>query len=187
MGRKISGLFGISDLPFRFVFLMWVVFTVQFYTGANFFVWGVLPRTIRGLVGIVAAPLIHSNLYHILSNSFPILFLGTTLFFFYHRIGKQVFMASYVLPNIFVWLFSVRSTFHIGASGIVYSLGAFLITIGILKREFFPLLVSVAVIMIYGSVFIWGLIPGDVSVSWEAHLGGALSGTGVAVYYHFKK
>lgn len=186
MARKISGLFGISDLPFRFVFLLWVSFTVQFYTHIKFYQFGVRPRDLFGLIGILVGPLIHSGFYHIMSNSIPILFLGTVLFFFYHRIGKPVFLAGYFLPNVFVWLFSPRITYHIGASGIVYALATFLIVIGILKREFFPLLVSVVVILIYGGIFLYGLLPSDVSVSWEAHLGGALTGLGTALYFHFK-
>jgi membrane associated rhomboid family serine protease len=186
MARKISGLWGISDLPFRFVFLMWVTFTVQFYTELNLYVLGVKPRNLFGLIGILTGPLIHSGFYHIMSNSIPILFLGTMLFFFYNRIGKSVFFASYFLPNVLVWLFSPRPTFHIGASGIVYSLAAFLIVIGFLKREFFPLLVSAVVILVYGGIFLYGLVPSDVSISWEAHLGGVLVGVSAALYHHFK-
>jgi membrane associated rhomboid family serine protease len=186
MARKITGLFGVSDLPFRFVFLLWVTFTVQFYTQLNLFVLGVKPRNLLGLIGIVTGPLIHSGFYHIMSNSIPILFLGTILFFFYERIGNPVFLASYFIPNVFVWLFSPRPTYHIGASGIVYSLATFLIVVGFLRREFFPLLVSVIVIMIYGGIFLYGLLPSNVSISWEAHLGGALTGFGTALYFHFK-
>jgi membrane associated rhomboid family serine protease len=186
MSRKISGLWGISDIPFRFVFLMWVTFTVQFYTGLNLYVFGVKPRNLFGLIGILTGPLIHSGFYHIMSNSIPILFLGTMLFFFYNRIGKPVFFASYFLPNVLVWLFSPRSTFHIGASGIVYALATFLIVIGFLKREFFSLLVSAVVILGYGGIFLYGLVPQNVSISWEAHLGGFIVGFSVALYYHFK-
>ena len=186
MARKISGLFGISDIPFRFVFLLWVVFTIQFYTNLNLYVFGVMPRTLTGLVGILFAPFIHSGFIHIMSNSIPILFLGTVLFFFYNRIGKPVFLASYFFPNVLVWLFSPRLNYHIGASGIVYSLAAFLIVIGFLKREFFPLLVSAVVILIYGGSFLYGIFPSDISVSWEAHLGGAITGFSIALYYHFK-
>lgn len=188
MGTRTStGLFGVSDLPFRLVFLMWLFFTVQFYTSWNLFVLGVKARDLFGLVGIFMAPLIHSGFYHILSNSIPILFLGTVLFFFYNRIGNSIFWGSYFWPNVFVWLFSPRQTYHIGASGMVYSLAAFLIVFGILKREFLSLLVCVAVIAIYGSIFLYGLIPQSVSISWEAHVGGALAGLGMALYLHFKK
>jgi membrane associated rhomboid family serine protease len=186
MSHREDGLFGISDLPFRFVFLMWLTFTVQFYTHWNLYFLGVMPRTIFGLVGILTGPLIHSGFYHIFTNSIPILFLGTVLFFFYNKIGKPVFFSSYFIPNIFVWIFSPRSTYHIGASGIVYALAAFLIVIGILKRDIISLFVAAAIAMIYGSIFMYALVPQDDSVSWEGHLGGAITGIGVALYFHFR-
>ncbi len=183
MADRNAGLFGISDLPFRLVFLMWLTFTVQYYTQWNLFFLGVSPRNLFGLIGIITGPLIHGGFYHILSNSAPILFLGTVLFFFYNKIGKFVFFGSYFLPNIFVWLFSQRQTFHIGASGMVYALAAFLMVYGMLKREFFSMLVAIVVTMIYGSIFLYGLLPGDVSISWESHLAGAVAGAGMAAYF----
>lgn len=186
MANREDGLFGISDLPFRFVFLLWLTFTVQFYTQWNLYLLGVKPRTLFGLVGILTGPLIHSGFYHIFTNSIPILFLGTVVFFFYNKIGKAVFLSSYFIPNIFVWLFSPRATYHIGASGMVYSLAAFLIVIGIFKRDIISLLVAAAIAMIYGSIFLYALLPQDTSVSWEGHLGGAITGIGVALYFHFR-
>jgi membrane associated rhomboid family serine protease len=187
MANRSSGLFGVSDLHFRLVFLMWLTFTVQFYTHINLFFLGVQPRNLFGLIGILTGPLIHAGFYHIVSNTIPILFLGTVLFFFYNPIGRPAFLSAYFLPNVFVWLFSPRQTYHIGSSGMVYALAAFLIVFGILKRDFISLLVSAVVIAIYGSIFLYGLIPQDISISWEAHLGGALTGVATALYFHFKK
>lgn len=184
MSSRKTELFGVSDLPFRLVFLMWLTFTVQFYTHWNLFELGVMPRDLFGLVGILFGPLIHSGFYHILSNSAPILFLGTVLFFFYHKIGRHVFFNSYFLPNVFVWIFSPRQSFHIGASGMVYALAAFLIVFGALRRDFISVLVSLAIVTIYGSIFLYGMIPKDVGISWEGHLGGALTGVGTAIYFH---
>jgi len=186
MPARNPGLFGVSDLPYRFVFLMWLTFTVQFYAPWDFFWLGVKPRTFFGLVGILTGPLIHSGLYHILSNTIPLLFLGTVLFFFYDRFGKPVFFGSYFCPNVFVWIFSPRQTYHIGASGMVYSLASFLIVMGILRLDFLSLLVSSVIAMIYGSIFLYGLLPQDIMISWEAHLSGALTGASLAVYFHFK-
>jgi membrane associated rhomboid family serine protease len=183
MGEKQTGLFGVSDLPFRLVFLMWVTYTVQFYTSWDLFVLGVQARNLFGLIGLLAGPLIHSNLIHIFTNTFPLLFLGTVLFFFFERIGKPVFFSSYFFPNIFVWLVSPRDTYHIGASSMVYALAAFLIVFGILKRELWTVLVAAVVTVAYGSIFIYGLFPADTQISWEGHLGGAITGVGLAVYY----
>lgn len=183
MPEKQTGFFGVSDLPFRLVFLMWVAYTVQFYTSWDLFVLGVKARTLSGLVGIITGPLIHSNLIHIFSNTFPLLFLATVLFFFFERIGRSVFLMCYFLPNVFVWLVSSRDTYHIGASGMVYALGTFLIIFGLLKREVWTVIVSVAISTIYGGVFFYGIIPTDSHVSWEGHVGGALTGLGAAVYF----
>jgi membrane associated rhomboid family serine protease len=69
---------------------------------------------------------------------------------------------------------------------LVYALASFLIVFGVLRRDFLSLLVSAVIVGIYGGIFLSGLLPQDVSISWEGHLGGALTGMGVAVYYHFK-
>jgi membrane associated rhomboid family serine protease len=183
MPKQQTGFFGVSDLPFRLVFLMWVTYTVQFYTTWNLHLLGVKARTLTGLIGIITAPLIHSNVIHIFSNTFPLLFLATVLFFFFERIGRPVFLLCYFLPNMFVWFVSPRDTYHIGASGMVYALGTFLIIFGLLKREVWTVIVSVTISIIYGSVFFYGLLPADTQVSWEGHLGGALTGLGVAIYY----
>lgn len=187
MPKRQTSLFGVSELPFRLVFLMWVAYTVQFYTGWDLFVLGVKARSLTGLIGIITGPLIHSNIIHIFSNTFPLLFLGTVLFFFFEGIGRPVFFQCYFLPNVWVWLISARDTYHIGASGMVYALAAFIIVFGILKREFWSVLVAVAITVMYGSIFIYGLIPDNTSISWEAHLGGAITGVGVAMYYRWVK
>lgn len=187
MPPRQTSLFGVSDLPFRLVFLMWMTYTVQFYTGWDLFVLGVKARSLSGLIGIVTAPLVHSNIVHIFSNTFPLLFLGTVLFFFFEGVGRPVFMLCYFLPNVFVWLFSTRDMYHIGASGMVYALAAFLILFGMLKREFWSVIVAVTITALYGSIFVYGLFPTDTNISWEGHLGGAICGAGVALYYRFKK
>jgi membrane associated rhomboid family serine protease len=185
MPARQTGFFGVSDLPFRLVFLMWVAYTVQFYTNWDLFVLGVRARTLSGLLGIITAPLVHSNLIHIFSNTFPLLFLGTVLFFFFERIGRPVFLMCYFLPNVFVWLVSARDTYHIGASGMVYALGTFLIVFGLLKREVWTVIVAMAVSIIYGSIFVYGLFPDDTNISWEGHVGGALTGIAASVYYRW--
>lgn len=74
---------------FRFVFVMWVVFSVQFFLGINLNAFGIYPRTSFGLLGILTAPFIHGSSVHIISNTIPLLFLGWTLFFFYENIAKK--------------------------------------------------------------------------------------------------
>jgi membrane associated rhomboid family serine protease len=169
-------LFGNSVVPFRLVFLMWLVFSVQYFYGIDFGFLGIRPRTFSGLIGLFAAPLIHGNYLHLISNTFPLLFLGTILYFFYERIAGTVFFRSYFWTNFLVWLLSPRASYHIGASGLIYSLTAFLICFGLLRQDFTSLIIAIIIFLIYGSVLFYGVLPVDPRISWESHLAGALVG-----------
>lgn len=167
---------GSAVVPFRLVFLMWLVFTLQLYLDLDLS-WAVLvPRSIPGLVGIFTAPMLHGNLTHLLSNTIPLLFLGGTLFFFYNRIGTTVFFRCYIITNILVWAFSPRPMPHIGASGLIYGLSAFLIFFGLLRKDLMSMLISIVVIMLYGGIF-YGILPTQPWISWESHLAGTIVGT----------
>jgi membrane associated rhomboid family serine protease len=176
MSTRENRFFGSSVVPFRLVFIMWLAFSLEFFYGFNLGYLGIKPRTFEGLIGIFTAPMIHGNYMHLLSNTFPLLFLGSVLYFFYDRIAGIVFFRCYFITSILVWLLSPRPSYHIGASGLIYGLAAFLICYGLLKRDFISLLISACIIFIYGGVFLAGVLPADPRISWESHLFGALVG-----------
>lgn len=186
MSKGRPGLWGSSIIPARLVFLMWLAFTLQYLYGFNLTLLGIKPRTIEGLAGILFAPMIHGSRTHLVSNTVPLLILGTVLFFFYERIGRTVFVRCYFFTNILVWLLSPRMSYHIGASGLIYGLSAFLIFFGFLRRDFLSLLISIGVILAYGGIF-YGILPMDNGVSWESHLAGAIVGTLTAFNLKDKK
>jgi membrane associated rhomboid family serine protease len=178
--------FASSVIPFRLVFLMWAAFYVEQFYGWPLSYFGIVPWTFMGLIGILTGPMLHGSLDHLISNTVPLLFLGTVLFFFYERIGRVVFFRAYFWTNIMVWLFGRHDANHIGASGVVYGLAFFLIFFGIFRRDFTSLLISIVVIMLYGGV-IYGILPTDPRVSWESHFAGALVGIYTAIGFSAKK
>ena len=186
MARSEAGFFGSSVVPFRLVFLMWLAFTIQFLYGYDLGFLGIKPRSLEGAIGILTAPIIHGNLTHLISNTFPLLFLGSVLFFFYERIGRTVFFRCYFFTNTLVWLFSPRVSYHIGASGLIYGLAAFLIFFCLIRKDFVSLLISIGIMLLYGGIF-YGVLPSDPRVSWESHLAGALVGTVTAFNLSGKK
>jgi membrane associated rhomboid family serine protease len=180
-----SSLFESSVVPFRLIFFMWLVFFLEFVYGFSIAEWGIYPRTWLGLAGIFLAPMIHGSVVHLVSNTIPLLFLGSVLFFFYSRIGGAVFFRGYFWTNILVWLFG-RPANHIGASGLVYALAFFLIFFGLFRRDLLSILISVLTLLLYGGVF-YGVLPTDPRVSWESHLAGALVGITSAITFSSKK
>ncbi|HYC83715.1 MAG TPA: rhomboid family intramembrane serine protease [Chryseosolibacter sp.] len=181
-----SSWFGSAVIPFRLVFLMWGVFFLEALLSFPTVLFGIIPRTGIGLIGILTAPLLHGSLDHLLSNTLPLLFLGSVLFFFYYPIGATVFFRSYFWTNVMVWLFGRSDSSHIGASGVVYGLAFFLIFFGIFRRDFLSIVISVVVILLYGGVM-YGVLPTDPRVSWESHFAGALVGIYTAIGLSSKK
>ena len=150
----------------------------DFFLQYRFFIdlsgFGLYPRTVHGLIGILSMPLLHGSVVHIVSNTLPVLVLGTMVYFFYPRIGNRVFYQCYFFTNMLVWIFA-RPANHIGASGLIYGLAAFLVLFGLFRRDFRSVLISLVVIVTYGSLFNQ-MIPSNPWVSWESHLMGAVVG-----------
>jgi membrane associated rhomboid family serine protease len=177
-----SSVWGSSATPFKVVFLMWLVFFLELVTRFPFTNFGIRPLDLVGIIGIFVSPLLHGSLDHLISNTIPLLFLGTVLFFFYPRIAGVVFLRCWFLTNLLVWLFAWRQASHIGASGLVYGLAFFLIFFGIFRRDFLSMLISIIILLMYGGVF-YGVLPTDPRISWESHLAGALVGIYTAVTF----
>ncbi|MEP5791768.1 MAG: rhomboid family intramembrane serine protease [Cyclobacteriaceae bacterium] len=163
----------------RLVFLMWLFYSIQLYMHMDLGFLGIKPLTTRGLIGILTAPLIHGSIPHLVSNTFPVMFLGATIYLFYDRIAPQVFLQCYFFTNILVWFFGRSDFYHIGASGLVYALASFLIFFGIFRRQFRSIIISVVVLIVYGSL-VYGILPQNGYVSWESHLMGFIVGMGAA-------
>ncbi len=145
-------------VPARLVFLMWAAYYVDRLLPGEFAVYGLLPRTLWGLMGIVTAPLLHGSVAHLVSNTMPLLILGTVLYMFYDRIAGRVFLQCYFLTGVLVWLFG-RPFYHIGASGLIYGLASFLMFFGLFRRDFRSLLISIIIVIFYGSIFTECCLP----------------------------
>ena len=168
-------------VPSRMIFLMWLIFFIEFNYGIDLRMFGLLPRMPLGLLGVLFAPLLHGSLVHLVSNTLPLLVLGVTLYFFYGRIGRRAFLYSYFVPSILVWIFG-RQIFHIGASGLIYAIAFFLFVSGIVRRELKSLLIGLVTAAVYGGL-VWGIFPTSGLISYEYHMAGALVGVVLAIYF----
>lgn len=167
--------------PGIFLLIIWLVKLVEIGLHLDFTALGIFPLKVKGLIGIITAPLVHEDFGHLISNSGPILILGTGLFYFYNKIAYKVFFLVYFITNIWIWL-GARYAYHIGASGLVYSLASFLFFSGIFSKNIRLMAISLLVVFLYGSM-IWGIFPLQPHISWESHLLGAVCGIVFAVYY----
>jgi membrane associated rhomboid family serine protease len=168
-----------------FILVMWGVYLINlilpFYDFNNL---GLKPRSVSGLIGIILSPLLHANIFHILSNTVPLFVLLFLLFKIYPRNAFGVIAAIVIIGGGLVWLFG-RSANHIGASGLIYGLAAFIVASGVFLRKFINVIVAALVVILYGSL-IFGVLPTRSYISWEGHLFGALAGVLIS-YLLFKR
>jgi membrane associated rhomboid family serine protease len=140
---------------------------------------GVVPRTLSGLVGVAAAPFLHASLHHLFGNTVPLLVLLALLAGSQAR-SWEIVIGVVLLGGLLLWTFG-RSANHIGASGLVFGLIAFLIVSGIVERRIVPLIVTAVVASLYGGTLLWGVLPcSDPHMSWDGHLCSAVAGALVA-------
>ncbi len=160
---------------------MWAVFLVELELDANFAPYGLYPRTASGLIGIITIPFIHGSWSHLFNNSIPLIILGWALYKFYAPVANKTLLGIILMSGIWLWI-SGRPSYHIGASGVVYGLAAFLFLSGWIRKEKKVAALSLLVAFLYGG-FWWGVLPVDPTISWEGHLWGAVSGFSLALLY----
>ena len=161
-------------VPAIFVFTMWFVYWIELRFGYNFNRYGIYPVKISGLKGVLFSPFIHSGLSHLFNNSIPITVLMACLFFFYRKIAFKVLIIGALLTGISTWLMA-ESSYHIGASGIVYMLFSFIFFSGIMRKHYRLVALSLMIVFLYGGM-IWYIFPIKERMSWEGHLSGFMVG-----------
>jgi len=170
--------------PGLFIAIISLIKLIEIELKLDFGTFGILPRTLSGLKGILFSPLIHGDWNHLFNNSIPLFILGGILFYFYKAVAFRVIILSYILSGLYTWI-SARHSFHIGASGLVYALFGFLFISGFLRKHIPLIALSFLVAFLYGSL-IWGILPWKREISWEGHFWGLLVGVILAFFYQKK-
>ncbi len=141
---------------------------------------GIYPRKISGLFGIFTAPFIHGNWQHLYSNIPTMIALVNLLFYFHQKIAVKTFLGIWFLSGIFVWIFA-RQVYHIGFSGILYGLVAFVAWNGIFRRDIKSIALSLIILIYFGGMIV-GILPGQEKISWESHLLGGMAGVIISFF-----
>ena len=163
-----------------FVAAVWIAFIVGWLLPVDFNAWGITPRSPKGLFGVLLAPFLHADWSHLISNTVPLVVLLLLLAGSRANSPLIVFLII-LLSGMLLWIFG-RSATHIGASGLIYGLIAFLVVSGLTEWRPIPLVIALIVTVLYGGTLLSGIVPQiDSHVSWEGHLLGAISGAVVAI------
>lgn len=155
--------------------LMWIVEVIDAIANHRLDQFGIVPRQVSGLDGILFSPFLHSGFGHLISNTVPFLILGFVIALSGAVRVLQVTVIVGLVAGFGVWLIAPSNTLTVGASGIVMGYATYLISRGVFSRRAFELLVGVVIAVVWGGMVLASLLPKD-GVSWQAHLFGGIGG-----------
>jgi len=158
-----------------FVALLYLIEGIDVLAGHHLDQAGIRPRSAAGLEGVAFAPLLHANWAHLMGNTLPVIVLGLLTMLTGIGRGLSATAIIWVVSGLGAWLISASGTTTVGASGLVFGWLLYLISRGLFARNVRQVLLGVIVGLLYGGI-LWGALPGQAGISWQAHLFGALGG-----------
>jgi membrane associated rhomboid family serine protease len=172
MGRLIGNIKG----ALSGVAVLWGVYFVNvllpFGDLRNF---GIRPREIGGLKGIVFAPFLHGSLMHLVANTSALFFLLLISLTYDRRKTARAIAIIIAVSGIGTWVFGAPHSIHIGASSVIFGLVGFLLFVGIFRREARAVFASILVLFFYGGAILSLLVPMP-GISWSGHFFGFVGG-----------
>ena len=155
--------------------LDWLIFDGSLNT------YGVRPRSLLGLRGVLFMPFLHGGFGHLIANTLPFIVLGAVVMLGGMSNFFSVVIVTMLVSGLGIWLFGSSGSTHIGASGLVFGFFGFILTRAFFERSLGAIILAVVVFIFYGSI-IWGVLPFQSGVSWLGHLFGFIGGA-LAAYF----
>ncbi len=163
----------------KWIALLWIFNIINWSTGSHLNQFGIRPRRLRGLIGIVMAPILHANFTHLLFNTVPLLCLGL----FVMSLGlTQFYWATgiiCILSGFAVWVIGRVGT-HIGASALISGYFGYVVASAYVQPTFTTFFCAGVALYYFGGI-LFSLFPTEETTSWEGHLTGFIAGL-IAMY-----
>ncbi len=158
-----------------FIAVLWAVYFTDLVLLIDLRQFGIIPRHVVGLGGIAAAPFLHVDSQHLIANSGALFVLLIVSLSYNRSMTLRALLIIMFFGGGMVWLFGKVGAVYIGASGSIFGLIGFLMCLGLFRRDWKALLISIVITVLYGSALnsLLLYIPGT---SWSGHFFGFLSG-----------
>ena len=178
-GRLLRAL----NASLAFVLLLTVVFSAQ--SSLDWRPFAVIPQTAAGLLGVLTAPLLHGSIAHLGANAVSLVLLGTLAGAVYPRATVRALPLVWLGSGLGAWLLGDPGTHHLGASGLTHGLMFLVFVLGLLRRDRASIAAAMIALFLYGGMLLT-ILPRELDVSWQSHLGGALAGVVAAFAFRRK-
>ena len=162
---------------------LWLLEVADTLSGHGLDNLGIHAQEVDGLPGIISAPFLHAGWDHLISNSVPFFVLGFLVLLGGLARWLLSSLISIITSGLAAWLLTPGEVIILGASGLIFGWLTYLLARGLWSRRPGQVAVAIGVLVLYGGL-IFGVLPGQAGVSWQAHLGGAVGGVLAAWLLH---
>jgi membrane associated rhomboid family serine protease len=164
--------------------LLWVIQIVNAGDNQGLNRFGLKPRQVDGLWGVLTQPFLHQSYGHLLSNTAPLVLIGWVLLLSGVRVWLFVTAVVIVLGDLATWLVAPGGQTIVGASGLVFGWMGYLLARAYYSRRIKWILTAVALLIFFGTL-LGSLLPAaDTHVSWQSHVCGFAAGVFVGWLLH---
>lgn len=161
------------------VALLWAIQIINKSSGYCLNRYGIIPRRLAGLPGIIFAPFLHGDFGHLFFNTIPLFVLINLVLIAGWPIFITVTLFIVVAGGFLVWLFG-RYAIHIGASGLVMGYWGYMLLNAIYHFSIMTIILAALCLYYFAGLYI-NLLPTSKTSSWEGHVFGFVAGI-AAVY-----
>ena len=169
-----------------------VLWATQIVNAANNYSldrFGLRPRRIDGLWGILTEPFLHASYGHLFSNTIPFVMIGWVLLLSGVRTWLTVSALVLVLGGLAAWLVAPGGAHVVivGASGLIFGWLGYLIARAYFSRKLKWIIVAVLVLSFFGTL-LTSLLPSvGPHVSWQSHVCGFAAGILAGAVLHQRR
>jgi membrane associated rhomboid family serine protease len=163
--------------------VLWVIEVVNAADHQGLDRFGLRPRRVDGLWGIMTQPFLHAGYPHLVSNTAPFVLIGWVVLLSGLRSWLAVTGVAIVVGGLATWVVAPAGVI-VGASGLVFAWLGYLLARAYFSRKLWWIVVAVLVLFFFGTL-LNGLLPEINShVSWQSHVCGFGGGVVAAAVLH---
>lgn len=162
--------------------LAWIIHLFNWSLNYRLNIFGIWPRKVFGLCGVIASPWLHGSFAHLISNSLIFLALAPCVMAYSGlNIWIAVTLVIAIQTGLLLWLFG-RNAIHVGASAVVLGYLGYLLAAAFFDPTLVTIVIAIACLMVWGGLLL-NLLPQGENVSWEGHVIGFASGISTAYLF----
>ncbi|HEX2903212.1 MAG TPA: rhomboid family intramembrane serine protease [Jatrophihabitans sp.] len=163
---------------------LWLVVIVDAQLDHRLLRFGIKPRQLAGLPGILLAPVLHADARQLGANAIPLLIFGWIMLISGLRYLAAVTVLTWLVSGLVSWLAAPGGSVVLGASGVIFGWLGYVIARAWFGRKPVWIGIAVAVLCVFSGMLLGVLPHAGRDTFWAGQLAGFVTGGALGWLLH---